>query len=102
MIRRPPRSALSPYTTLRRADTPGDILLRQAFGHDSRPVAFDRALVEELGEAAVDVLQGQVTHLPDETAHSTDQHVDQVPGEQRVVLEQSLDIAQRDHETAAR
>src|SRR5260221_14700213 len=32
----------------RAADTPGDILLRQAFGHDSRPVVFDR----EIGRAS--------------------------------------------------
>src|SRR5260221_583224 len=51
----------------RAADSRGDILLRQAFGHHPRPVAFDRVLVEELGETAVDVLQGPVAHLPDQT-----------------------------------
>jgi hypothetical protein len=34
--------------------------------------------------------------------HSADQHVDQVPREQRVALKQSLDVAQWNHETAAR
>ncbi len=66
------------------------------------PVAFDRVLVEELGETAVDVLQGQIAHLPDQTAHPTDQHVDQMPREKRVALEQSLDVSQGNHETTAR
>src|SRR5882672_490397 len=86
----------------RAADTRGDIVLGQALGHYARAPLLDRVLVDELGEAAVDVLQGQVEDLLGEAAHLADQHADQVARERRVAIEQSLDVAARDHEKAAR
>src|SRR5712691_3349231 len=47
----------------RAADTRGDIVLGQALGHYPGALLLDRVLVDELGEAAVDVLQGQVEDL---------------------------------------
>src|SRR3982074_982140 len=86
----------------RAADSRGDIVLGQALGHYARALLFDRVLVDELGEAAVDVLQGQVEDLVGEAAHLADQHADQVARERRVAIDQSLDVAARNDKKAAR
>src|SRR5258708_35420049 len=86
----------------RAADSRGDIVLGQALGHYARALLLDRVLVDEFGEAAVDVLQGQVEDLLREAAPLADQHADQVARERRVAIAQSLDVAARNHEKAAR
>src|SRR5258706_232288 len=86
----------------RAADSRGDIVLGQALGHYARALLLDRVLVDEFGEATVDVLQGQVEDLVGEAAHLPDQHADQVARERRVAIDQSLDVAARDHEKPAR
>src|SRR2546427_11926629 len=86
----------------RAADSRRDIVLGQALGHYARALLLDRVLVDELGEPAVDVLQGQVEDLLGEAAYLADQHADQVARERRAAIDQSLDVAPRNHEKAAR
>src|SRR4029077_20855306 len=86
----------------RAADSRGDVVLGEALGHHAHALLLDRVLFDELGEPAVDILEGQVENLLGEAAHLADEHADQVPSERRVAVEQSLDVAPRNHEKAAR
>src|SRR5439155_20763582 len=61
----------------RTADSRGDIVLGETLGQYAHALLLDRVLVDELGEPAVDVLQGQVENLLGEAAHLADQHADQ-------------------------
>lgn len=68
------------------ADSRCNVLLCQALRHHSPAVQIQRALINELGEAPVDVPQREVANLFDKAARLGDQQVDQVPREQRVAL----------------
>src|SRR5437879_10648452 len=85
----------------RTADSRGDIVLGEALGHHAHALLLARVLVDELGEPAVDIFQGEVENLLGEAAYLADQHADQVARERRVAIDQSLDVAAWDDETAA-
>src|SRR5260221_2834030 len=86
----------------RAADSRGDIVLGQALGHYARALLLDRVLVDELGEPAVDVLQGQSSEQHTSAPHSPSDLVCRLLLENQIAIEQSLDVAARDHEQAAR